>query len=592
MEKNFGNLNIDADRDGQASADCEFHHRTASNSRQPITIDRSRYRRVRNFFFRIFLHVIWWDVILNRPVIKIFRKSPLPRWQALASEFRSLAIEMGGVLIKLGQFLSVRVDILPVEVTRELAGLQDKVPPEKYADIKKQIEEDFECPIAQIFRSFDPEPVGAASLAQAHSAMLVSGQDVVVKVLRPGIEVLVESDLTAISKAISWLKVYRFVRRRVNLDQLAEEFSSVTRSELDLQLEANNAERFSLQFKTNPLVMVPKIYWEQSSARTLTLENVGFIKIDDRLRLRKNGIDTGQVAKALYQIYMEQIFVLNFVHADPHSGNLFVQSDVQRQSTHKNQESTPPFRIAFVDFGMMSVIPEALRAALRAYAIGIGTGNAKMIVGAYKSAGILLPNADQERLEEATADMLQRFSQVRMGEMRDLAVREAQYFLHEYRDLVYASPIQFPVELLFVLRSVGMLAGLTTTLDPNFSPIAETIPFATRLARGEFGSKEGTIADEFRRRLQHLLEIPIRLEQLLSQYEDGTLTTTSKLSSASLRTIKRVERAQQKTAMAVASAGLLIAGAQLIKTTDTAIIGWIFLGFGSLLALKSVIKRS
>jgi predicted unusual protein kinase regulating ubiquinone biosynthesis (AarF/ABC1/UbiB family) len=214
---------------------------------------------------------------------------------------------------------------------------------------------------------------------------------------------------------------------------------------------------------------------------------------------------------------MEQIFVLNFVHADPHSGNLFVQA-LEGGTTPKQTGKSPcPFRIAFVDFGMMCIIPEALRASLRSYAIGIGTGKAKRIVNAYQSAGVLLPNADRERLEEATADMLERFSRVRMGEMRDLALREAQYFLQEYRDLVYQSPIQFPVELLLVLRSIGMLAGLTTTLDPNFSPLAETIPFATRLASGELGSKDSTIADEIKRRLQNLLEIPFRLERLLSQ---------------------------------------------------------------------------
>ena len=210
--------------------------RSSSATPEPkaVKMDMKRYRKVRWFFVTAFLHVIFWDIILNRPVLRWFRTPPLPRWGKISRRFRDLAVEMGGVLIKLGQFLSIRVDILPPKVTSELAGLQDTIPAEKFEDIKTQIEADFERPLAELFEWISPEPLGAASLGQTHVARLASDQtEVVVKVLRPGIDVLVETDLAAIALALKWLKYYKRVSSRVNLDWLSQEFSTVTRNELD-----------------------------------------------------------------------------------------------------------------------------------------------------------------------------------------------------------------------------------------------------------------------------------------------------------------------------------------------------------------------
>ncbi|HSL83063.1 MAG TPA: AarF/UbiB family protein, partial [Thermoanaerobaculia bacterium] len=146
-------------------------------------IDRSRYRRLRRYVARLFLHLIWFDLVLARPLLRRFRSAPLPRWAALAREYRALAVALGGVLIKLGQYLSTRVDVLPAEITRELSGLQDQVPAVPFPEILRRVEEDFGRPAAELFLRVDPEPAGAASLAQAHRAALPDGEAVVVKVL-------------------------------------------------------------------------------------------------------------------------------------------------------------------------------------------------------------------------------------------------------------------------------------------------------------------------------------------------------------------------------------------------------------------------
>jgi predicted unusual protein kinase regulating ubiquinone biosynthesis (AarF/ABC1/UbiB family) len=538
-------------------------------------MDLKRYRKVRWFFARTFLHVIWWDIILNRPLLAWLRTPPLPRWQKLARRYRVLAVEMGGVLIKLGQFLSIRVDVLPPEVTRELAGLQDEIPPEPLAAILAQIEADFGCSITEVFDWFSPEPLGAASLAQAHRARLASGEEVVVKVLRPGINILVETDLAAIALALRWLKWYRRVSKQVDLDRLSEEFTQVTRSELDLNAEGHNAERFAQDFAGDPQVYVPKIYWNYSAARLLTLENVGYIKIGDLPGIEAAGISRPQVARKFYTACMEQCFVTNFVHADPHPGNVFVKplphpdeapDTVFRPGAPVSYRPGRPFQLAFVDFGMMAVIPERLRAALREYAIGVGTRDARRVVKAYADAGVLLPGADLARLEEATADMFQRLWGVRMGQVRERAVSEAAYFVREYRDIVYESPFQFPVDLLFVLRAIGILSGMATNLDPEFDPWGEALPFAERLARQELEQNWQGWLQEIVAWGQLLLKLPRRLDEILTTAERGSLTVQTSLAPDARKMLRGLEQSVNRLSWMVVAVGLLLAGVNLYSS--------------------------
>ncbi len=553
------------------SQEMQSHTRTEPPAASAqVRRDWPRYGRVAFFFATAFLSFIWWDLIASRlPFVGgRVRHGATDRWRQVARRYRQLAVRYGGVLIKLGQFLSIRVDVLPPEITSELTGLQDEVPAEALADIQQVIAGEFGRPTDEVFAWFDPEPLAAASLAQVHRARLrrdgAVGPEVVVKVQRPRIETLVETDLAAIRLAAGWLGWYRPIAARVDLRRLYAEFAATTRRELDFVQEGRNCERFAANFADNDGICIAKVYWETTARRVLTLENVAGIKVTDLAALEAAGIRRSEVARRLYDAYLQQIFVHYFVHADPHPGNLFVRPLPPTPTAAP--DAPRPFQIAFVDFGMVAVIPEALRAALRQYVIALATRDAHGVVQAYVSAGVLLPNADLRRLEEVHEVLFKRLGEVRMGQLRDLALEQAEYMLREYRDLIFELPFQFPTDLLFVARAVVILAGLATTLDPDFEPWAAALPFAERLAMGELTHDWRRNLERALGWLQLLTRLPGRLDRLMTQAERGNLIVQSSLAADHAKALRRIERAVTRQTWLTLAIGLLVTGA-LLRTT-------------------------
>jgi len=539
-----------------------------------ISIDRKRYRRVRWFFTKIFFQMIWWDAVFNRSLLRWLRPAPLPRWQSVARQYRTLATEMGGILIKLGQFLSTRVDILPPEITGELAGLQDEVPPDSFEDIVKVVEADFNRPLNEIFAQFSRTPVGSASLAQAHPAVLSTGEAVCVKVLRPKIHMLVETDLKAMRLVNAWLKRFKNIRNRMDLDVLLNEFAETTWDELDMLKEKANIKRFAADFAENPHVYVPRIYAEYCNTCTLTLENVNYIKIGDIEAIKTCGIQTSLLADRLYDVYMHQIFVSNFVHADPHPGNLFIKplphpEEIEEGITDFAPGDSVPykkdrtFQIVFIDFGMMAEISERLKAAMRMGAIGLGTRDAHKINQAYVVAGFLMPGAEMRRLEEAHQVWLQKLWGLRLGKLQEASMVEIRYFLREYRDLIMETPFQMQADMLYAGRAVGILVGLTTTIDPEFDPWSKTLTYARRFAREEVSDEWQGLWEELFMIGKYLRTIPAELESVLTRAKQGALTIQVSLSPQTRRSIRRIDLSVKRFAWMVITAALLISGVNL-----------------------------
>ena len=528
---------------------------------------RARYRRIIFFFGKVLLSLILWEIIFPHLGLRGWSHRTRPeRLRRIAAQFRILAIRMGGVMIKVGQFLSSRVDVLPREITDELAGLQDEVPAEKYEDIRRVAEAEYGISLEEKFEEFDPHPLAAASLGQVHRAKLRPEdclqdggcESVVVKIQRRNIEHIIATDLAALRTVGFWLKRYRPISKRADVPALLAEFTRVLYEEIDYIAEGHNAETFAAIFADNPSVRVPCVVWTHTTKRALTLEDVGAIKITDYDAITVAKIDRAVVAKRLFNVYLKQIFEDGFFHADPHPGNLFVTPI--EQSSNSDQSNEKNWQLTFVDFGMVGRLPNKLREGLRELVIGVGLQDAGRVVKSYQLLGVLLPNADLTLLEKAGAKMFEMFWGRNMSELQDVSLDEMHEFAEEFRDLMYSMPFQIPQDIIFLVRCVGILSGICTGLDPDFNLWEGIAPFAQKLITEEASSARETILEVLSTMARRLLAMPGRVDAILMKVERGELAVHDPHLS---RQLLLLERAIRRGVGAIIFAVLLIGGIQL-----------------------------
>ena len=536
---------------------------------------RPRYRRVTFFFARMLAGILLWDIVFRRVGLgRLARRTAPDRYRRAAARFRGMAAELGGVWIKVGQFLSARVDVLPPSVTDELADLQDEVAPEPFDGLRRVLVASFPDAVESHFSDLEETPMASASLGQAHRARLTSGEKVVIKIQRPAIRSLIQVDLLALQTVIRWLKRYRAITRHADLDALFAEFSRTLWEEVDYVAEAGNAQRFGEMFAENHEIRIPHVYPEHSSREVLTLEDVYAIKITDYAAIEQACIERAEVARRLLDTYLRQIFLEGFFHADPHPGNLFVEP-----------ESEGAWRLVFVDFGMVGRLGERVMDGLRELAIGVGTRDPDRLVGAYRTLGVLLPGADLGRIKEAESAMFDRVWGLNMRELTTMDHREMHDFARQFRDVLYEMPFQVPTDLIFLGRCVAILSGMCTGLDPDFNLFDRLGPFARQLMQDE----EGEWLDVLLRRLTQeagsLARLPGKLDQALKRLDEGTLTVTARAAPALEYRLARLSRALDRLVWAVVFGALLLVGALLYSSSEH-VLGGISLG----LALVTLVR--
>lgn len=520
---------------------------------------RTRYTRILWFFGLLLLNLIWWDIFLPRIGLRsLSRRSRPARLRRIAVSFRAMAIQMGGVMIKVGQFLSARLDVLPREFTDELSGLQDEVRPDAFEGIRGVLDRELNRPLEELFADFQSVPLASASIGQVYRARLkVAGEDrfeeVVVKVQRPNIEAIVAVDLSALRIVSRWVNLYQPIRKRVNMPALLEEFSASLNEEIDYLQEGRNAETFAQNFKDQPDIQIPQVHWSHTTRRVLTLENIQAIKITDYAAIEAAGISRSAVAERLFKTYLQQIFEDRFFHADPHPGNLFVLPNPE--------EGNPAgWRLVFVDFGMVGSLSEKLLNGLRETLIAIGTQDAARLVRAYQQMEVLLPGADVDLLQHASAEAFSRFWGKTAPELTTMNRQEIASFMHEFSELLYDLPFQVPENFILLGRCVSILSGICSGLDKDFNLWEQIVPYTRKLVDMQRSGGLEFLLREAGDLARVAISLPRRTDELITRLEQGKVA----LQAPDLKQqMQRVNTGLHRLTAAVLFAALFLGGVQL-----------------------------
>jgi ubiquinone biosynthesis protein len=410
--------------------------------------------------------------------------------------------ELGPAFVKLGQILSTRADLLPPEYQAELAHLQDQVPAEPWERIRTVLHEELGRPPEDLFAELAHESLAAASIGQAHLARLPTGDAVVVKVRRPGVVERVEEDLEVIQE-LAQAATRRWQRARdYDLVGLARELGEVLRSELDYVQEGRSAERIAASFADWPELHVPRVHWNLTTSRVLTLDLVSGLRVTDREGLDAAGVDRAGLARVAARALMKMIFEDGFFHADPHPGNFFVE---------------PGGRIGLIDFGMVGSVDGRTRRCLAEQLAALTTEDAERLVDAFVAIGAVHGRVDRAALG---ADLVKL---ARASSGRPLAEVPVGRMIEEALGIARRHRLHLPTNLALLFKTIVMAEGMGAALDDGFRLADVMAPYARRLALERYTPRVWTeLIGESGRDLARLLaRSPRQLQHVLDDMERG-----------------------------------------------------------------------
>ena len=430
----------------------------------------SRYRQILTVLFKYgfgdLLELLRIDQYVEVGLQMISKKQSLRVEKLRRPEGLRMALEeLGPTYIKLGQILSTRPDLVPVDFIRELSKLQDKVPPFPYAAVQRIIEAELQKPLDEIFDHFQTQSLASASIGQVHRAVLKEGIDVAVKVQRPGIQRIIEVDLeillhlaTLAESHIEELSLHRPVK-------IVEEFARTLERELDYGLEASNMERVAYSFSDDPHICIPKVYQDYSTARVLSAEFIDGIKVSDLEALDERGLDRKIITDRGADIVLRQIFDHGFFQADPHPGNIFV---------------LPRNVICLIDFGMVGIVDRATRENF----VDLMDAVARKDAGRTSQAILQLTEWEEQpdiRLfERQVNDFMSQHLYKPLKRIR------LDKLLHQLLDLAFRHRLRIAPDIFLMLKALTTIEGVARMLDPEFDIIAKATPFIKRIMLQRF----------------------------------------------------------------------------------------------------------
>ena len=467
----------------------------------------NRYRQILTVFFKYgfgdLVDVLKIEQYLEIGLQMISRKRREQVERLTRSERVRIALEeLGPTFVKLGQVLSTRPDLIPVEFIEELSKLQDHVPPFAYAEVAQIIESELGAAPGDIFGHFEETPLAAASIGQVHRAQLKDGEEVVVKVQRPGIRKIIEVDLEIMLHLASLMERH-LEEFQVNRPvRIVEEFARTLEKEIDYTVEASHIERFARQFMDDATVYVPKVFRETTTERVLTMEYIDGVKASEIDRIEKEGLDRKIITARGADLILKQVFDHGFFHADPHPGNIFV---------------LPGNVLCYLDFGMMGSIDRQSREDFADLVHSVVRRDESRAMQAL----LTLTQYDEEPDTRLLARDLSDF----MGQhlYKPLKNLQMEKLLQQLMELISRHRLQIPPDLFLMMKALATVEGVGLPLDPDFHMINQAAPFIQRVKMEQFHPKR--VANDIFRSGTELVrliqEIPGELRELLRQMKRG-----------------------------------------------------------------------
>src|SRR5215831_10627733 len=374
---------------------------------------------------------------------------------------------LGPSFIKLAQVFGIRADIIPPQYIEELRNLHDRVPPFPTSEVRKRIQEELKQPLEAIFESFEPEPLAAASLGQVHRARY-RGQDVIIKVLRPGVEELVATDIRVVQNLVFVLE--QFIDHHIiySTRTIIDEFSRVIAEEMDFHHEADNIERFGELFRDSDFVIIPPVYREVTTTRVLVMKFFEGFRVTEVDEILKHNINTQQMIENLIEFYGDQLLMHGFFHADPHPGNILIRPDA---------------RIVLLDYGMvLEITPELRQDLVRIVVAAVRHDVDDLINMAYK-----LDMLEHDVSPSTVREAAQAIIAIHLN--RQLTQRQIQEITYQILNTFYRFPLRLPSSFVYILRAGVLIEGIGMSYDPNFNSLSTSIPIYKGIVDRALGAK-------------------------------------------------------------------------------------------------------
>ena len=439
-----------------------------------------------------FMLFLWWD--------SIFPQDSLEHKKNRATWLVNTLIDLGATFIKIGQTLSTRADLLPLEYIEALGTLQDQVPAFSSQEAINMIESELGKPLQFIYKEFEFNPLAAASLGQVHKATLYSNEEVVVKVQRPGLEALFNLDFKILLQLIKFCNKYFAGVRKYNLQSIYNEFFDLLFQEIDYIQEGKNSDKFRENFHGYPRIIVPKVYWQYTTTKILTLEYRPGIKINDKAALEACGLNINKVNETGICCYLKQLLQDGFFQVDPHPGNMAVNPDGS---------------IIFYDFGMMAEIGILDKDQMIKTFFAILKKDSNEVVNTLMSMGLLEPVPDMTPVKRLVTFLLDKFTD------KPLDIKALSEVKIELYEMFEQQPFRLPAQMTFILKAITTLDGIARTLEPQYNPTVLSQAFIKSLAVTK--SKGSTIAQlshQARDFIQYQLTKPNKTEVLVKKLEE------------------------------------------------------------------------